>query len=485
MSGDSRSRRRVAKRLDAFLARLWDAVAHLETEVTTVLRRLGLRSRAEDWSEDAGGHYATRNTVIKIVNAGYWWPTMFKDVHDYVRRSHTTRHEKHPKTLHPSSHGLCDKMVEAEATRKDDAATVANFLFKSIITRYGCPLELVSDRGTHFLNKVIEDLTNHFQIKHRKTTPYNPKANGLTEKSNGLLCKIQLKVTVNQAHDWDTKLPAALWAYRTAEKITTKQTPYFLVYGQHPILPIEFEVPTQRTLNTRRMGAEESQLYRLQEVMVLEERRHEAEVRTKQIQLRRKKKYDRKVKPVLLEKGDLALLYDSRHARFLGKLHLRWMGPFRVIEVFPNGFIQLADLAGQLLGTRVIGWRLKKYYAAQQVRSNEPKKSKNGYEITKLWVLEVAARGRLRRKRFDFRIRLQRKDRPYAFGRNKRLRRKGAPAEKHLRRKHRKRQDGLTSAVRLRRCAESTSETEPKSFAATPSAVRNQARTDGERRDQI
>lgn len=72
------------------------------------------------------------------------------------------------------------------------------------------PLELVSDRGTHFLNAVIEDLTFHFQIKHQKTTPYNPKANGLTEKSNGLLRKILLKMTVSHAYDWDTKLPAAL-----------------------------------------------------------------------------------------------------------------------------------------------------------------------------------------------------------------------------------------------------------------------------------
>lgn len=49
LSGDSRSRRRVAKRLDAFLARSTAAVANLEREVTDTLRRLGLRSRAEDW----------------------------------------------------------------------------------------------------------------------------------------------------------------------------------------------------------------------------------------------------------------------------------------------------------------------------------------------------------------------------------------------------------------------------------------------------
>ncbi|OAE24010.1 hypothetical protein AXG93_4266s1060 [Marchantia polymorpha subsp. ruderalis] len=48
MSGDSRSRRRVAKRLDAFLSRSQDAIANLEEEVTAVLRQLELRSRAED-----------------------------------------------------------------------------------------------------------------------------------------------------------------------------------------------------------------------------------------------------------------------------------------------------------------------------------------------------------------------------------------------------------------------------------------------------
>lgn len=86
-------------------------------------------------------------------------------------------------------------------------------------------------------------------------TPYNLKANGLTEKSHGLLCKVLLKVTVNHAHNWYTKLPATLCAYQTTEKVISKQTPYFLVYGQHPILPIEFEIPNHRILDQRRLGA--------------------------------------------------------------------------------------------------------------------------------------------------------------------------------------------------------------------------------------
>lgn len=66
-----------------------------------------------------------------------------------------------------------------------------------------------------------------------------------------------LKVTVNHAYDSDTKLPAALWAYLTTDEMTTKYTSYFLVYGQHMILPIEFEVPTHRLLDRRRLWVEE------------------------------------------------------------------------------------------------------------------------------------------------------------------------------------------------------------------------------------
>ncbi|OAE19486.1 hypothetical protein AXG93_1040s1500 [Marchantia polymorpha subsp. ruderalis] len=157
--------------------------------------------------------------------------------------------------------------------------------------------------GGHYATK-----NTVLKIKHRKTTPYNPKANGLKEKSNGILCKILLKVTVSHAHDQDTKLLAALWAYRSTEKVTIKQTSYFLTYGQHPILPIEFEVPTHRMLDRRLLEEEESQLYRSQEDLSLEEQRQEVMHRTKQ-------------------------------------LHLRWMGTYRVVEMFPNGSVQLADLS--------------------------------------------------------------------------------------------------------------------------------------------
>ena len=66
------------------------------------------------------------------------------------------------------------KWVEAKATQKNDAYMTAKFLFEFVFTRYGLPIEIVSDRGSHFLNEVIENLLEKFMVIHKKLAPYHP-----------------------------------------------------------------------------------------------------------------------------------------------------------------------------------------------------------------------------------------------------------------------------------------------------------------------
>lgn len=33
-----------------------------------------------------GGHYSAKTTAGKIVWAGYYWPTLFKDAHEHVKK---------------------------------------------------------------------------------------------------------------------------------------------------------------------------------------------------------------------------------------------------------------------------------------------------------------------------------------------------------------------------------------------------------------
>jgi transposase InsO family protein len=61
------------------------------------------------------------------------------------------------------------------------------FIFDDTITRFGFPKILMSDQGTHFINKTIESLTLEFAVHHQKRTPYHPQANGTVEALNKIL----------------------------------------------------------------------------------------------------------------------------------------------------------------------------------------------------------------------------------------------------------------------------------------------------------
>ena len=86
------------------------------------------------------------------------------------------------------------KWVEAKATPKNTARTTAKFLFENIFTRYGLPLEIVSDQGVHFVNEVIKFLLADFLVTHKRLAPYHPQANGLVESTNKTLCTKLTKV---------------------------------------------------------------------------------------------------------------------------------------------------------------------------------------------------------------------------------------------------------------------------------------------------
>jgi hypothetical protein len=51
------------------------------------------------------------------------------------------------------------RWAEEREVKYCSATTVAHFIFDDIITRFGCPKILMSDQGTHFINKTIEALT--------------------------------------------------------------------------------------------------------------------------------------------------------------------------------------------------------------------------------------------------------------------------------------------------------------------------------------
>jgi hypothetical protein len=79
------------------------------------------------------------------------------------------------------------KWVEARTSRINIAAVIVIFLYECILTRFGCPLIIVTDQGVHFMNDVIKYLTNHFLLKHVSSTTYYPQGKGQVEFTNKVL----------------------------------------------------------------------------------------------------------------------------------------------------------------------------------------------------------------------------------------------------------------------------------------------------------
>ncbi|XP_050890760.1 uncharacterized protein LOC127096204 [Lathyrus oleraceus] len=88
------------------------------------------------------------------------------------------------------------KWVEAVALPTNDAKVMVNFLKNYIFSRFGVLRALISDKGTHFLNKVMENLLRKYKVKHKISTPYHPQTRGHVEVLNRQIKQI-LEKTVN------------------------------------------------------------------------------------------------------------------------------------------------------------------------------------------------------------------------------------------------------------------------------------------------
>ena len=90
---------------------------------------------------------------------------------------------------------------------------------------------------------MITELCEQFKIRHHNSSPYRPKMNGAVEAANKNIKKIVQKMTVTYK-DWHEMLPFALHGYLTSARTSTRETPYYLVYGMEAVLPIEIQIPS-------------------------------------------------------------------------------------------------------------------------------------------------------------------------------------------------------------------------------------------------
>lgn len=98
------------------------------------------------------------------------------------------------------------------------------------------------DQGREFVNSLNSKLFSTIGVKQVVSLAYHPQTNGLTERFNQTLQRALLKMVQDNQHRWEEYLDSVLFAYRTSKQASTKYSPFFLLYGREPRLPIELIV---------------------------------------------------------------------------------------------------------------------------------------------------------------------------------------------------------------------------------------------------
>ncbi|XP_048235674.1 uncharacterized protein LOC125371185 [Ricinus communis] len=180
-----------------------------------------------------GGHQAANHTARKALDAGVYWPTIFQYARTFVQGIDFMG-------PFPSSYGNkyilvavehFSKWPEGQALCTDDVRVVCRFL-KKLFARFGTSRALISDRGTHFYNAQLEKVLRRYGVTHQFSTPYHPQTNRQVEVTNRDLKYILERTVGVTMNDWALKLDDALWAFRTAYRISIGFTPYRLVQGE-------------------------------------------------------------------------------------------------------------------------------------------------------------------------------------------------------------------------------------------------------------
>ena len=133
----------------------------------------------------------------------------------------------------------------------------------------------------------MQQITEMYKIKHRKSTPYHPQANGQVESTNKTLETIMTKIVQMHQKYWSNKIHEALWAYRINWKNSTGFTPYQLVYRKQVLLPIEFQIHTFKLAVDLGVELSEARRERIMELNQLDEMRQAAVEQTILVQQQR------------------------------------------------------------------------------------------------------------------------------------------------------------------------------------------------------
>jgi len=309
------------------------------------------------------GHLGKKKTREKVLQHFYWYGVR-EDVDNWVRRCDTCGSIKPPQKTPRAPLGKMPvgapldrlstdvlgplpvsksnnryilvvsdhftKWVEVFAIPDYTASTCAKVILNEVISRWGCPYDILSDQGANFQSQIFTELCQMLEIRKNRTSVANPRCNGQTERYNRTLLKMIKAYLRGHDDSWDENLGCLAAAYRATVHESTGMTPNLLMLGREVRLPAE-------VMYGGRCASGESVTSYGEYVETLKSRmQHAHEVARKHLKLsteRHKELYDANVKMYKYKVGDMVWYSTAKSQLHIApKLRVTYDGPFLVTK---------------------------------------------------------------------------------------------------------------------------------------------------------
>lgn len=241
-------------------------------EILQILLPFGLRAEVLKALHQDHGHQGIERTT-ELIRQRCYWPGMSKEIAEWCRECERCQAAKNVQptassfmghllasrpneilavdftVLEPTSLGIENVLVMTDVFTKytlavptgdQRAETVAQVLVVEWFCKFGVPGRIHSDQGRNFESTLIQQLCLLYGVAKSRTTPYHPAGNGQCERFNRTLHNLLRTLPPSRKRDWAACLPQVLFSYNTTPHQSTGESPYYLMFGQEPRLPVDF-----------------------------------------------------------------------------------------------------------------------------------------------------------------------------------------------------------------------------------------------------